>query len=647
MIATLKFEIRWQLHGAQNIHGPHIVTISTVDPPQFNSIQSMTTHILPSSHAKPPSDQISRSSFSCNSSSSSPMSKQTYTVCFCFRRRFRIPAAQPPAGIKSVFDKYAVNDHMSADCLQRFLVEVQKEEKATVEGAEAIIMNNSSLMFHRKGFNVDAFFRYLLASSVPVLSPHSIHQDMTAPLSHYYIFTGHNSYLTGNQLSSDCSDVPIIQALEKGVRVIELDIWPNSTNDDVLVLHGMTLTSPVELSKCFMSIKTHAFVASDYPVVITLEDHLTTELQAKVAEMVHQIFGDKLFTPDKECLDEFPSPESLKKRFIISTKPPKEYLKAEKTKDKGNESHEKDSSTEAWGGEIPNAFDDKDDSDDDDSDDDDNDDLHIGDVAPEYRSLIAIHAGKGKGGLDDWLKVDPDKVRRLSLSEHELEKAAKTHGPQIVRFTQRNILRVYPKGIRFDSSNYNPLVGWMHGAQMVAFNMQGYGRSLWLMQGMFRGNGGCGYVKKPDFLLTGGHEVFDPLVKLPVKIKLKVTIFMGEGWYYDFKHTHFDAYSPPDFYVRIGIGGVPDDTIMKKSKTVEDSWSPAWDEEFEFELTVPELALLRIEVHENDISEKDDFGGQTCLPVREINKGIRPVPLYSQEGDKYPSVKLLMLFDTV
>ena len=54
--------------------------------------------------------------------------------------------------------------------------------------------------------------------------------------------------------------------------------------------------------------------------------------------------------------------------------------------------------------------------------------------APEYRNLIAIHAGKGKGGLDDWLKVDPDKVRRLSLSEQELENAAKTHGPQIVRY---------------------------------------------------------------------------------------------------------------------------------------------------------------------------------------------------------------------
>ncbi|KAI4306830.1 hypothetical protein L6164_030075 [Bauhinia variegata] len=586
------------------------------------------------------------------------MSKQTYKVCFCCSRRFKLGVSEAPAEIKALYEKYSENGFMGAAQLQRFLIEVQKQDKSTEEEAQAIIDGLKHLtIFHHRGFNLEGFFKYLFSDSNPPLIPSNrVHHDMTAPLSHYFIYTGHNSYLTGNQLSSDCSDVPIIEALKRGVRVIELDIWPNAKKDNVDVLHGRTLTTPVELIRCLRSIKEFAFTASEYPVVITLEDHLTPDLQAKVAEMVTKTFGDVLYSPGSEGLKEFPSPESLKRRIIISTKPPKEYLEAKETKEKGDDSQKGKSSgdEEAWGKEVPSMKDGsiadyKNNVDEDVNDEEDPEEAYKNhqDVAPEYRSLIAIHAGKPKGGLDECLKVDPDKVRRLSLSEEQLEKAAITHGQQIVRFTQRNMLRVYPKGTRIDSSNYNPLIGWMHGAQMVAFNMQGYGRSLWLMHGMFKANGGCGYVKKPSFLLqTGPHnEVFDPRVKLPVKKTLKITVYMGEGWYNDFRPTHFDQFSPPDFYTRVGIAGVPADTIMKKTKAIEDSWLPTWNEEFEFPLAVPELALLRIEVHEYDMSEKDDFGGQTCLPVSEIREGIRAVPLCSSKGDKYNHVKLLMRFE--
>lgn len=55
-----------------------------------------------------------------------------------------------------------------------------------------------------------------------------------------------------------------------------------------------TLTTPVELIKCLRSIKENAFVASEYPLVITLEDHLTPDLQAKVAEVCMWSFYGKL-----------------------------------------------------------------------------------------------------------------------------------------------------------------------------------------------------------------------------------------------------------------------------------------------------------------------------------------------------------------
>ncbi|XP_048139386.1 phosphoinositide phospholipase C 2-like isoform X3 [Rhodamnia argentea] len=591
------------------------------------------------------------------------MSKQTYRVCFCFRRRFKLHAAEAPDEIKSLFMQYSEDGTMTVDHLHRFLVEVQKEERATREDAQAIVDGLRELkhlnILHRKGLSPEAFFRYLFGDVNPPLSPNQgVHHDMDAPLSHYFIYTGHNSYLTGNQLSSDCSDVPIIKALHRGVRVIELDMWPNSSKDDVDVLHGGTLTTPVPLIKCLRSIKEHAFVASEYPVIITLEDHITLDLQAKVAKMVTQTYGDMLFSPGSECLKEFPSPESLKWRIIVSTKQPKKYLEALEMKEKEIEKQKSKAANneEASGKESPQlGGGDSAAGDSNDSDEEDNEEIHEDsnkaqrDAVPAYVRLIAIHTVKRKGGLKNYLRIDPDKVTRLSLNEQKFQSAVIGHGKDIIRFTQRNLLRVFPKATRIDSSNYNPMIGWWYGAQMVALNMQGHGKSLWLMHGMFRANGGCGYVKKPEFLMTSGadNEVFDPKATLPVKTTLKVTVYMGEGWYSDFDHTHFDAYSPPDFYTRVGIAGVPADTVMKRTGTLEDNWTPVWNEEFEFPLTAPELALVRIEVNDYDFSEKDDFGGQTCLPVRELRRGIRSVPLHNYEGEKYRSVRILMRFEFI
>lgn len=52
--------------------------------------------------------------------------------------------------------------------------------------------------------------------------------------------------------------------------------------------------------------------------------------------------------------------------------------------------------------------------------------------APEYKRLITIRAGKPKGDVQDELKV-VGQVRRLSLSEHALEKCSESYGDDIVR----------------------------------------------------------------------------------------------------------------------------------------------------------------------------------------------------------------------
>lgn len=61
--------------------------------------------------------------------------------------------------------------------------------------------------------------------------------------------------------------------------------------------------------------------------------------------MIVQIFGEILYTPGPNLLREFPSLESLKRRIIVSTKPPKEYLEGKEDKEKKSNT-ETDSSPE-------------------------------------------------------------------------------------------------------------------------------------------------------------------------------------------------------------------------------------------------------------------------------------------------------------
>lgn len=62
--------------------------------------------------------------------------------------------------------------------------------------------------------------------------------------------------------------------------------------------------------------------------------------------MVDETFGEMLFCPESECLKEFPSPEELKYRVVISTKPPNEYVKIKSRNEVRNNSRKQKDSDE-------------------------------------------------------------------------------------------------------------------------------------------------------------------------------------------------------------------------------------------------------------------------------------------------------------
>ena len=89
--------------------------------------------------------------------------KQSFKVCLCFRRRFKLGIPDPPEDVKSLFERYSDNGYMALDNLVAFLKEVQGEEGAIKDDAQAIFDSLRHLkIFHRTGLHLDAFFRYLL-----------------------------------------------------------------------------------------------------------------------------------------------------------------------------------------------------------------------------------------------------------------------------------------------------------------------------------------------------------------------------------------------------------------------------------------------------------------------------------------------------
>jgi len=71
-----------------------------------------------------------------------------------------------------------------------------------------------------------------------------------------------------------------------------------------------------------------------------------------------------------------------------------------------------------------------------------------------------------------------------------------------IKRTQSQFIRVYPYGLRFQSSNYYP-IAWCKGIQLIALNYQTYDEPMIVNIAKFKNNGSCGYLLKTDHFLTG------------------------------------------------------------------------------------------------------------------------------------------------
>ncbi|XP_005220911.1 1-phosphatidylinositol 4,5-bisphosphate phosphodiesterase delta-3 isoform X1 [Bos taurus] len=516
--------------------------------------------------------------------------------------------------LEEIFHRYSGEDRvLSASELLEFL-EDQGEHKATLAHAQQLIHTyelNETAKQHEL-MTLDGFMMYLLSPEGAALDlAHTrVFQDMDQPLAHYFISSSHNTYLTDSQIGGPSSTEAYVRAFAQGCRCVELDCWEGPGGEPV-IYHGHTLTSKILFRDVIQAVREHAFTVSPYPVILSLENHCGLEQQAAMARHLHTILGDMLVTQtlDSQNPEELPSPERLKGRVLVKGKklPDTRSENGCILSEREEEDEEEDEEEELGAVEQRRR---------------------AKQISPEL-SALAVYCCATRLRTLRPPPVPPQPCQVSSLSERKAKKLIREAGNSFVRHNARHLTRVYPLGLRMNSANYSPQEMWNSGCQLVALNFQTPGYEMDLNAGRFLVNGQCGYILKP-VRLRSPNTTFDPECPGPPRTTLTIQVLTAQQLP---KLNTEKPNSIVDPLVRIEIHGVPADCARKKTNYVlNNGFNPRWGQTLEFQLRVPELALVRFVVEDYDATSPNDFVGQFTLPLSSLKQGYRHIHLLSKDG---------------
>ncbi|KAM8857062.1 inactive phospholipase C-like protein 1 [Synchiropus picturatus] len=566
--------------------------------------------------------------------------------------------------------------------LRLFLETEQGLSLATTDGClELLRRYEPSAQGRERGLlGLDGFARYLQSTECQLLDPEhlGVCQDMNMPLSHYFISTSYRSYLLDDQVHGRADLGGLIKALQSGCRCLELGVTDGPEGEPLLgVDYGPEIPrhhhhhhhhnhAPVTIRSALEVVNKYAFLTSQYPLLIYLCQRCSPAQQRTMAQHLKKVLGSRLYTPESlpVCLGgratTLPSPEQLKGRILLVGK----KLPPDHDESDGDVSEEDE---EIGGGgplagrrmTIPGE-----------------EELGVVLVVPppsqprklrlhkDLSDLVAI-ARTGsrnfyaqRASQKQILQQSPPSSPSspgtpvppespywtlCSLGEGEAGRLTSESPEDLVMFTKRTLTRVRPSSVRLDSSNPNPQGYWKGGVQLVALNQQTPGAMLDLHKGRFSQNGGCGYVLRPAVMRdevsyfsahTQGCVPGVPPQTLRIKVISAHNLPKPQG-----SGAKGEVIDP---YVVLELHGVPADCAEQRTRTAaQNQDDPLFDETFEFQVNMPELALLRFVVLDDDYIG-DDFIGQYSVAFECLQPGYRNVPLLGIGGDALPHASLFV-----